>query len=75
MVRFFETSFAHLLIWYAEQMKDVVQNLYNLIVQAYDHRGTNTELAMREEMYNLASFKTINSSTDSCPPASGLSKI
>lgn len=34
-----------------DHMKDVVQNLYNLIVQTYDHRGTNTELAMREEMF------------------------
>ena len=32
-------------------MKNVVQDLYNLIVQAYDHKGTPTETAMREQMF------------------------
>jgi hypothetical protein len=32
-------------------MKNVVQDLYNLIVQAYDHKGTPTEAAMREQMF------------------------
>ena len=31
-------------------MKSIVQDLYNLIVQAYDHKGTQTEAAMREQM-------------------------
>jgi hypothetical protein len=32
------------------QLKDIVQNLYNLIVQSYDHRGTQTQEAMKREM-------------------------
>jgi hypothetical protein len=33
------------------QLKDIVQNLYNLIVQSYDHRGSPTQDAMKREMY------------------------
>jgi hypothetical protein len=33
------------------QLKDIVQNLYNLIVQSYDHRGGQTQEAMKREMY------------------------
>lgn len=33
------------------QLKDIVQNLYNLIVQSYDHRGSQTQEAMKREMY------------------------
>jgi mediator of RNA polymerase II transcription subunit 10 len=32
------------------QLKDIVQNLYNLIVQAYDHHGSTTQDAMKREM-------------------------
>jgi mediator of RNA polymerase II transcription subunit 10 len=32
------------------QLKDIVQNLYNLIVQSYDHRGSPTQEAMKREM-------------------------
>jgi len=31
-------------------MKAIVQNLYNLIVQAFDHAGPATEDAMKHEM-------------------------
>jgi mediator of RNA polymerase II transcription subunit 10 len=30
-----------------------VQNLYNLIVQSYDHHGSKTDEAMKREMYVL----------------------
>jgi hypothetical protein len=33
------------------QLKDIVQNLYNLIVQAYDHHGNKTQEAMKRETY------------------------
>jgi mediator of RNA polymerase II transcription subunit 10 len=33
------------------QLKDIVQNLYNLIVQSYDHHGSKTQDAMKREMY------------------------
>jgi len=33
------------------QLKDIVQNLYNLIVQSYDHHGDKTQEAMKREMY------------------------
>jgi mediator of RNA polymerase II transcription subunit 10 len=36
------------------QLKDIVQNLYNLIVQAYDHHGSKTQEAIRREMYAIA---------------------
>jgi len=32
------------------QLKDIVQNLYNLIVQSYDHHGSKTQDAMKREM-------------------------
>jgi mediator of RNA polymerase II transcription subunit 10 len=32
------------------QLKDIVQNLYNLIVQAYDHHGNKTQEVMKREM-------------------------
>jgi|TARA_R110002003_G_scaffold1005_6_gene22022 mediator of RNA polymerase II transcription subunit 10 len=32
------------------QLKDIVQNLYNLIVQSYDHQGNKTQEAMKREM-------------------------
>jgi hypothetical protein len=34
------------------QLKDIVQNLYNLIVQSYDHRGNQTQEAMKREVYD-----------------------
>jgi mediator of RNA polymerase II transcription subunit 10 len=33
-----------------DQIKAVVQNLYNLMVQTHDHQGTLTEDAMKREM-------------------------
>lgn len=33
------------------QLKDIVQNLYNLIVQSFDHHGNKTQEAMKREMY------------------------
>ncbi|KAF2102149.1 mediator of RNA polymerase II transcription subunit 10 [Rhizodiscina lignyota] len=36
-----------------DQMKSIVQNLFNLIVQAHDHKGAATENAMREQIKNL----------------------
>ncbi|CAG5181188.1 uncharacterized protein ALTATR162_LOCUS9637 [Alternaria atra] len=35
------------------QLKDIVQNLYNLIVQAYDHHGSKTQEAMKREIQSL----------------------
>ncbi|EMD90481.1 hypothetical protein COCC4DRAFT_126896 [Bipolaris maydis ATCC 48331] len=35
------------------QLKDIVQNLYNLIVQAYDHHGNTTQEAMKREIQSL----------------------
>ncbi|OAK99131.1 mediator of RNA polymerase II transcription subunit 10 [Phaeosphaeriaceae sp. SRC1lsM3a] len=35
------------------QLKDIVQNLYNLIVQSYDHRGSQTQEAMKREIQSL----------------------
>ncbi|KAI4960854.1 RNA polymerase II mediator complex subunit [Alternaria arbusti] len=35
------------------QLKDIVQNLYNLIVQAYDHHGSKTQEAIRREIQSL----------------------
>ncbi|KAF1918971.1 mediator of RNA polymerase II transcription subunit 10 [Ampelomyces quisqualis] len=35
------------------QLKDIVQNLYNLIVQSYDHRGGQTQEAMKREIQSL----------------------
>ncbi|KAH8707607.1 mediator of RNA polymerase II transcription subunit 10 [Phaeosphaeriaceae sp. PMI808] len=35
------------------QLKDIVQNLYNLIVQSYDHHGIKTEEAMKREIQSL----------------------
>jgi mediator of RNA polymerase II transcription subunit 10 len=32
-------------------MKDIVQNLFNLMVQSFDHQGNATQDAMRREMY------------------------
>ena len=32
-------------------MKEIVQSLYNLIVQGYDHQGAPTIGAMRRDMY------------------------
>lgn len=33
-------------------MKEIVQNLYNLIAQTYDHAGAATVSAMEREMYD-----------------------
>lgn len=33
-----------------DQMKEIVQSLYNLIVQGYDHQGAPTIGAMRRDM-------------------------
>jgi hypothetical protein len=38
------------------QLKDVVQNLYNLIVQPFDHQGNATQDAMKREVYVLISL-------------------
>jgi len=35
------------------QLKDIVQNLYNLIVQSYDHHGDKTQEAMKREIQSL----------------------
>ncbi|KAF2009184.1 mediator of RNA polymerase II transcription subunit 10 [Aaosphaeria arxii CBS 175.79] len=35
------------------QLKDIVQNLYNLIVQSFDHQGNPTQDAMKREMQVL----------------------
>ncbi|KAL1595374.1 RNA polymerase II mediator complex subunit [Nothophoma quercina] len=35
------------------QLKDIVQTLYNLIVQAYDHHGGKTQDAMKREVQSL----------------------
>ncbi|KAH6633176.1 RNA polymeras-like protein II mediator complex subunit 10 [Boeremia exigua] len=35
------------------QLKDIVQTLYNLIVQAYDHHGIKTQEAMKREVQAL----------------------
>ncbi|KAF2791017.1 RNA polymeras-like protein II mediator complex subunit 10 [Melanomma pulvis-pyrius CBS 109.77] len=35
------------------QLKDVVQNLYNLIVQSFDHQGNPTQDAMKREITSL----------------------
>ncbi|KAF9690929.1 hypothetical protein EKO04_010972 [Ascochyta lentis] len=35
------------------QLKDIVQTLYNLIVQAYDHHGSKTQDAMKREIQSL----------------------
>ena len=32
------------------QLKDIVQNLYTLIVQSFDHQGNPTQDAMKREM-------------------------
>jgi mediator of RNA polymerase II transcription subunit 10 len=32
------------------QLKDIVQNLYNLMVQSFDHRGDPTQNAIKAEM-------------------------
>ncbi|KAF2875543.1 mediator of RNA polymerase II transcription subunit 10 [Massariosphaeria phaeospora] len=35
------------------QLKDIVQNLYNLMVQSFDHQGTSTQNAMKREIQSL----------------------
>ncbi|KAH7382344.1 mediator of RNA polymerase II transcription subunit 10 [Pyrenochaeta sp. MPI-SDFR-AT-0127] len=35
------------------QLKDIVQNLYNLIVQSFDHHGSKTQDAMKREIQVL----------------------
>jgi hypothetical protein len=40
------------------QLKDIVQNLYNLIVQSYDHHGSKTDEAMKREMY-VVHYRTV----------------
>ena len=35
------------------QLKDIVQNLFNLMVQAYDHQGDRTQDAIRREVYGI----------------------
>jgi hypothetical protein len=44
------------------QLKDIVQNLYNLIVQSYDHRGNQTQEAMKREVYDyyLENYLVVN---------------
>ena len=34
-----------------DELKAIIQNLYNLIVQALDHQGSPTQEAMKREMY------------------------
>lgn len=46
------------------QLKDIVQNLYNLIVQAYDHHGSKTQEAMKREMYAIAIERGLYSETN-----------
>jgi mediator of RNA polymerase II transcription subunit 10 len=38
------------------QLKDIIQNLYNLIVQPFDHQGNATQDAMKREMYFTYKF-------------------
>ena len=38
------------------QLKDIIQQLYNLIVQSYDHQGSATQEAMKREMYDFYSY-------------------
>ena len=45
------TYLAAAIIEVEAQLKDIVQNLYNLIVQGYDHHGNTTQEAMKREMY------------------------
>lgn len=47
MLMFFAAAIAEV----EAQLKDIVQNLYNLIVQGYDHHGNTTQEAMKREMY------------------------
>ncbi|KAH7135098.1 mediator of RNA polymerase II transcription subunit 10 [Dendryphion nanum] len=35
------------------QLRDIIQNLYNLIVQALEHQGSATQEAMKREMQSL----------------------
>lgn len=35
------------------QLKDIVQNLFNLMVQGYDHQGPKTQDAIKREVYGL----------------------
>ncbi|KAF2651991.1 mediator of RNA polymerase II transcription subunit 10 [Lophiostoma macrostomum CBS 122681] len=35
------------------QLKDIVQNLYNLVVQPFDHQGNATQDAMKREIQSL----------------------
>ncbi|KAF2637176.1 RNA polymeras-like protein II mediator complex subunit 10 [Massarina eburnea CBS 473.64] len=35
------------------QLKDIVQNLYNLMVQSFDHRGEPTQNAIKGEIQSL----------------------
>jgi len=46
-VRAFGNDAVHL------QMKDIVQNLYALVVQAYEHHGPQTQDAMKREIASL----------------------
>lgn len=46
----------NLLIQLTDQMKAIIQNLYNMIVQAHDHQGTSTENAMREQTFVFSSL-------------------
>ncbi|KAF2107422.1 RNA polymeras-like protein II mediator complex subunit 10 [Lophiotrema nucula] len=36
-----------------QKLKEIVQNLYNLIVQALEHQGSSTEQAMKREITSL----------------------
>jgi hypothetical protein len=35
------------------RLKDIVQNLFNLMVQSYDHQGPPTQEAIKREVYGL----------------------
>lgn len=35
-------------------LRDVISNLYTLIVQAYDYQGQTTQKAMQSEMYSIS---------------------
>lgn len=35
------------------QLKDIIQHLFNLIVQSFDHQGGSTQEAMKREMHYL----------------------
>lgn len=46
------------------QMKEIVQNLYNLIAQTYDHAGAATVSAMEREVFVFPYTSSAHHATD-----------